>query len=38
MQDPLSLKIIQGEFQEGDKIQVNINETHDTLVFEKGLD
>ena len=38
MQDPLSLKILQGEFQEGDQIQVNINETHDMLVFEKGLD
>ena len=38
MQDPLSLKILQGEFQEGDQIQVNINGTHDELVFEKGLD
>ena len=38
MQDPLSLKILQGEFQEGDQIQVNINGTHDDLVFEKGLD
>ena len=38
MQAPLSLKILQGEFQNGDQIQININETHDMLVFEKGLD
>ena len=38
MQDPLSLKILQGEFQNGDQIQININGTQDALVFEKDLD
>ena len=38
MQYPLSLKILQGEFQNGDQIQININGTQDALVFEKDLD
>ncbi|MBC8282320.1 MAG: AAA family ATPase, partial [Nitrospinae bacterium] len=37
IQDPLSMKILQGDFQEGDKIEINTNGDHDSLVFEKSL-
>ena len=35
MQDPLSLKLLQGDFQEGDQILVDINKVNDDLVFQK---
>ena len=35
MQDPLSLKILKGDFQEGDQILVDINKVNDVLVFQK---
>ena len=37
IQDPLSLKILQEDFGEGDKIKVEVNEGRDTFVFEKSL-
>ena len=37
MQDPLSMKILQGDFLDGDKIEVNINEENDSLIFKKAI-
>lgn len=36
IQDPLSLKILQGDFQDGDIVEVDTNDTDSTLVFGKG--
>ena len=35
MQDPLSMKILQGDFLDGDKIEVNLNDQNDSLIFKK---
>ena len=35
MQDPLSMKILQGDFHDGDKIEVNLNDQNDSLIFKK---
>ena len=35
IQDPLSLKILQGEFSEGDRVKVDVNGNSDTFTFEK---
>ncbi|MCL0044871.1 ATP-dependent chaperone ClpB [Nitrospinaceae bacterium] len=35
IQDPLSLKILQGEFSEGDRVKVYVNGNSDTFTFEK---
>ena len=35
MQDPLSMKILQGDFLDGDKIEVNLNNQNDSLIFKK---
>ena len=35
MQDPLSMKILQGDFLDGDKIEVNLNGQNDSLIFKK---
>ena len=35
MQDPLSLKLLQGDFEEGDQILVDINKVNDALIFQK---
>ena len=37
MQDPLSMKILQGDFLDGDKIEVNTSGENDSLIFRKGL-
>jgi len=36
IQDPLSLKILQGEFSEGDRVKVDVNDNSDTFTFEKA--
>ena len=35
IQDPLSVKILQGEFSEGDQVKVDVNGNSDTFTFEK---
>ena len=35
MQDPLSMKILQGDFLDGDRIEVNLNDQNDSLIFKK---
>jgi len=35
IQDPLSLKILQGELSEGDQVKVDVNGNSDTFTFEK---
>ncbi|MEK9628545.1 MAG: ATP-dependent chaperone ClpB [Nitrospinota bacterium] len=37
MQDPLSMKILQGDFHDGDRIKVNTGPDNDSLIFSKGL-
>ena len=36
MQDPLSMKILQGDFHEGDNIEVNLNGDKESLIFNKS--
>ncbi|MBT3923927.1 MAG: AAA domain-containing protein, partial [Nitrospina sp.] len=37
IQDPLSLKILEGEFSEGDRIEVQVDENSDTFLFKKAI-